>query len=532
MRTSRRWLVVAALLLVPVLATAAGNADHLGDIDFPNSGAPEAQDAFLRGVGALHNFWFEEAAKSFRKAQEIDPDFALAYWGEAMSHNHPLWAEQDIAAARQVLRRLGKTRQERIDKAGTEREKMYMEAVEILYGEGDKLERDIAYEKAMARIQEKYPEDREAAAFHALAILGTVRPGDKGFGRQVKAGAIALDLFDKYPEHPGAAHFVIHSFDDPEHAPLALPAAEKYADIAPESSHALHMPSHIFVQHGMWDRVAQSNLEAFEASSNWVERENLSIAKKDYHALEWRAYANLQRGVWSEVKDAIQTVADAARETDAQRLYWYETIMTARYILETGRGGDIPLPEGVSDNGRGYNANGEMLLALGLIAAEEGNVEKASEAARRLEDLADAQDSEYRAANYRIMQHEVLGATAMAKGKTEAALDHLKTASELEEQQDPPSGPASPIKPSHELYGELLAKAGQHEQAIEQFRTSLKRTPNRTASLLGLARSAKAVGDMETAGDAYRTLQGFLKDADRDVPFLAEVNGYQEVTEN
>ena len=532
MKKSVRWLIVAAMALAPVVATAASSSDHLGDINFPNSGAAAAQDAFLRGVGALHNFWFEEAGVSFKNAQEIDPSFALAYWGEAMSYNHPLWAEQDIAAAREVLKRLGATRKERIDKAGTEREKMYMEAIETLYGDGDKLDRDIAYSKAMERIYDRYPDDREGAAFYALSILGTVRPGDKGFYRQVKAGTIALDLFEKYPNHPGAAHYVIHSFDDPEHAPLALKAANRYADIAPESSHALHMPSHIFVQHGMWDRVAQSNLKAFDASVAWVERSNLSIAKEDFHALEWRAYANLQRGVWGEVKDAIQTVADAAQKTDAARLYWYETIMSARYIMETGKGADRPLPEGVSDNGRGYNANGEMLLALGLHAAWNGDVAKSSEAAKRLAALADAQDNAYRANNYRIMQHEVQGAVAMAQGKTDEALSQLKTASELEETQDPPSGPASPIKPSHELYGEMLAKAGQHEKAMEQFRIALQRTPNRTDSLLGLARSASAIGDMETASQSYQTLQRFLKDADSDVPFLSEVRGFQAVTEN
>ena len=314
---NRRWMFVAALAVIPALAGAAQQpSTDIGDINFPNSGAPEAQASFLRGVAALHNFWFDEAADEFKNAQETDPSFAMAYWGEAMSYNHPLWAQQDIAAARQVMRRFGKTRKDRIEKVPTEREKMYWAALETLYGEGDKLVRDIAYEKAMGNIQEAHPDDVEAATFHALSILGTVRRGDTGFFRQVRAGTIALDLFARYPNHPGAAHFVIHSFDDPEHAPLALAAAEKYALIAPAASHALHMPTHIFVQHGMWDRVAQSNERAFAASDAWAQKKHLSASKKDWHSLEWGAYANAQRGVWSEIGGAIELVR---REGDEGR---------------------------------------------------------------------------------------------------------------------------------------------------------------------------------------------------------------------
>ena len=384
-----RWLVVAALALCMTGLAGAQPSTDLGDIHFPNSGSEEAQASFLRGIAALHNFWFDEAADEFKNAQEIDSDFAMAYWGEAMSHNHPLWAEQDIAAAREIMQRLGKNRKERMDRVPTEREKMYWEALEILYGSGDKLDRDKAYEQAMGKIHEKYPEDREAATFHALSILGTVRRGDPGFFRQMRAGAIALDLFAQYPDHPGAAHFVIHSFDDPEHAPLALPAAEQYAKIAPESSHALHMPTHIFVQHGMWDRVAESNARAFDASAKWVEKKNLSIAKKDYHSLEWRAYANAQRGMWNEIKKSIDVVEAAADETNDNRLKWYAQLMTARYLLVMGKDDGRELPEAVPGGGRYGNANADMLLALGLGAGKAKNADRTDEAAKRMAKLVE-----------------------------------------------------------------------------------------------------------------------------------------------
>lgn len=523
--------VLPLVLLVSGVGYATESKSNLGAIDFPNSGSQQAQEAFIRGVAALHSFWFEEATEAFQNAQEIDPSFALAYWGEAMSYNHPLWAEQDIAAARAVLRRLGPTRKARIEKAKTDREKLYMEAVETLYGDGDKLTRDVAYSRVMERLHERYPEDVEGAAFYALSILGTVRPGDKGFARQVKAGAIALDIFQKHPNHPGAAHYVIHSFDDPEHAPLALAAAERYAQIAPEAHHALHMPSHIFLQHGMWDRVAQSNTESYQASVKWVESKHLSIEKRDYHSLQWRAYANLQRGVYQDSLDAIQIVADAAKQTQSARLERIRSSMQAAHMIETGRYEDLPLPDKDFDTSR-YNSSANMILALGMGAAKAGNAEKVQKAAELMQKLREDATDEYSSRNYSIMEHELKGLAAMTRGETDAALAHLADATKVEETQDPPSGPVYPLKPSHELYGELLARAGRDEEAIAQFNTSLSRTPNRTASLLGLARSAAKVGDMETATKSYQTLQKFLVDAEPDVAFLAEVRGFHPASED
>ncbi|HXV61881.1 MAG TPA: hypothetical protein VEK15_14385 [Vicinamibacteria bacterium] len=523
-----------SVLLLATPAIAAESGSNLGAIDFPNSGAAEAQDAFLRGVAALHSFWYEEAAEAFQNAQEIDPAFALAYWGEAMTYNHPLWSEQDIASARSVLRRLGETRTERMDKAPTERERLYLEAVEELYGEGDKLDRDRAYEKAMARLHQKFPEDTEAAAFHALSLLGLVRPGEHGFFRQMKAGAIVLDIFQKHPDHPGAAHYVIHSFDDPEHAPLALPAADRYAEIAPEAHHALHMPSHIFVQHGMWDRVAQSNLESYNASAKWVESKGLSIEKRDYHSLQWRAYANLQRGVWDDVLDAVKIVEDAAKQTQSTRLERIRSSMEATYLIETGRFGSVALPEGDDDTSR-YSSTANMILAAGMGAAQAKDAERTAEAATRMAKLraeAEGRSDDYAAKNYAIMEHELSGLAAMVRGDTDAALSHLAKAASIEEEQDPPSGPAYPLKPSHELYGELLAKAGRHQDAVREFQTSLQRMPNRTASLLGLARSSTQLKDQETATRCYEMLETFLRDADPDVPFLEEVRGFQATTED
>ncbi len=430
---------LCAWLLASGAGLASESGSDLGSIDFPNSGSPKAQQAFLRGVAALHSFWFEEATEAFQNAQEIDPSFALAYWGEAMSYNHPLWAEQDIASARAVLQRLGATRKERMEKTPTERERMYMAAVEELYGEGDKLTRDIAYEKAMEKLQASFPDDIEARAFYALSILGTVRPGDKGFSRQVKAGAIALDIFETHPNHPGAAHYVIHSFDDPEHAPLALPAAERYAQIAPEAHHALHMPSHIFLQEGMWDRVAQSNTASYDASVKWVERKGLSIEKRDYHSLQWLAYANLQRGVWRDSREAIAIVDQAAKETQSARLERIRASMEATQMIETGRYENLPLPEGDLDTGR-YNSSANTILAIGMGAAQSGDAAKTEKAAALVAKLREGTKDQYAANSYSIMEHELLGLAAMARGETDAALSHLSEATKIEETLESPVG--------------------------------------------------------------------------------------------
>jgi hypothetical protein len=217
----------------------------LGTVAFPIAGSPQVQAHFLRGIAALHSFWYPVALDEFCAATRIDPDFIMGYWGEAMAYNHPLWGDpQDTEAARQVL-----THIHDMSKL-TPRERTYVHAVRDLYGPGEKPARDQAYAAAMERLYQDYPDDLEAASFYALALLGTVvRPDDPTALRtRMRAAAIALEVYYKAPNHPCAAHYILHAFDDPDHAMLALPAARHYADIAPAAPHALHMPSHIFLQ--------------------------------------------------------------------------------------------------------------------------------------------------------------------------------------------------------------------------------------------------------------------------------------------
>jgi len=249
----KRILLACAIAAVALPLTVLGQAPatELGTINFPSSAKPAAQPAFLTGVKALFNFEFDIAYDAFQQTEKADPDFALGYWGEAMSFNHPLWAQQDLASARKVMERLAPTAAWRSAKAPAGKERMLVESLDVLFGAGDKLSRDVAYADSMRKIHEKYPADDEITTFYALALLGTARPGDKSIRNAMQAAALAQDVFARNPNHPGAAHFIIHSFDDPDHAILALKAARAYSKIAPSAAHALHMPSHIFVQLGM-----------------------------------------------------------------------------------------------------------------------------------------------------------------------------------------------------------------------------------------------------------------------------------------
>ena len=234
--TSFRSLATAAAgLSVVLMSVFPAVSQELGTIAFPTSGAAAAQEAFLTGVKALHSFQFDEAAVAFQQAQKVDASFAMAYWGEAMSHNHALWAQQDVEAAKRILDRLDPTHEGRVAKAKLPKEKAFLEAMQILYfSPGDKLARDTAYSEAMASMAAQWPDDHEIAVFYSLSLLGTVRPGDTGFRRQALAASIAQRVFQENAKHPGAAHFIIHSFDDPDHAPLGL-TPPAYATIAPSA---------------------------------------------------------------------------------------------------------------------------------------------------------------------------------------------------------------------------------------------------------------------------------------------------------
>jgi tetratricopeptide (TPR) repeat protein len=523
MSPTRYSVALLLALFFVVWQAARPSTQEFGTISFPTSGTAAAQPAFLIGVKALHNFQFDEAAEAFRKAQQADAAFAMAYWGEAMSFNHPLWAQQDVDAARKVLDRLDPTPTGRVAKARQPKEKAYLEALHTLYfSPGDKLARDQAYSQAMARMHGQWPDDHEIAVFYALSLLGTVRPGDTGFRRQALAASIAEAVFRQNPNHPGAAHFVIHSFDDPDHAPLGLTAARAYAKIAPSAAHALHMPSHIFVQLGMWQDVRLSNIDAYKAAVDLNTRMKLPEGREDFHTLGWLAYANVMLGQLDDARKNIEQARLASERNAGSRGIRDGYLgMRARYISDSGQWEKLTLAAPATAPA-GEHAN---MPGMPGMAAADGSVTWtyiAGVSAAKLGDMttADAAEAQLKAARERVpggpgayaakphvIREKELGAIVRwHRGQKDEALALAKEAAEVEQTMSAPSGPPDPIKPAFELYGELLLDAGRHREAIQAFEQALLRTPKRTPSLLGLARAAAAAGDVTTARQKYQEL--------------------------
>jgi tetratricopeptide (TPR) repeat protein len=493
------------------LATLA-RAQQLGTITFPTSGASAAQSAFLEGVKDLHSFQFEEAAVAFQKAEQLDPNFAMAYWGEAMTHNHPLWAEVDVPAAQKALEKLAPTLEARVAKAKTEKEKAYLDAVnQLFYGSDDKLARDNAYSQAMAKMYERWPDDPEVDVLYALSLLGAVRPGDQGFRRQALAAAICLKVFQENPNHPGAAHFIIHAFDDPDHAILALPAARAYAKIAPSAAHALHMPSHIFLRLGMWPDVIKSNVAAYQSSIALIQRLHLPEGREDFHTLSWLQYAHLMSGNFDQAKKDLD-LAKAAddRNPSSRPVHQGYLGMRARYILETGQWEKIPVqaaeaapapgtPMYGMDMARGAD-NGTWTFIAGLSAIRMSDLATADQAIAQLRALGDkAGTNSYAARPFAIMEKELTAEANLARGQKDDAVRIAKEAADSDRTLAPPSGPPEPIKPGLELYGDVLLATGHAKEAGAIYEEQLLRTPNRTPALRALARAKSAQISMATA---------------------------------
>jgi hypothetical protein len=324
----RFYCFAVALLLVGLLplstqgqSAAPGGDLDLGSIDFPTSASGEAQTEFLTGVLALHSFWYPEARDHFQRAQELNPQFAMAYWGEAMTRDHPLWDQHDNAAGRAVLAQMDSV-QEDSGLTWSDRERGYVDAVRTLYtGDGDIEARRTAYAEAMQQLAEQYSDDDEAAIFSALAQM-SVEDFDLDDAEDVVPVAASLEtLYQRHERHPGVLHYLIHVYDSETFAPLGLRPARTYAEVAPASSHALHMPSHIFRQLGQWERVVASNQDAYQASVDWQQRTNRPLHMRDYHSYGWLmdAYLALDRfndacGLIQDLESIIATAEERGED--------------------------------------------------------------------------------------------------------------------------------------------------------------------------------------------------------------------------
>ena len=455
--------------------------EGLGSLSFPNSGNKAAQEPFVRGVLLLHSFEFEPAAEAFIEAQEADPGFALAYWGEAMTYNHALWREKDTKAAKEALAKLASNPKERRARAATEREAIYLDAVEALYANGSKEKQDLAYRDAMQQLHETYSDDHEARAFYSLAILGS-RNGSRDFATYMKAAAVAQPVFDANPNHPGAAHYIIHSFDDPVHAPLGLPAAKAYADIAPNASHAQHMTTHIFVALGMWPEVISGNIRARNTQDGQLaargRRPNLCG-----HYSSWLHYGHLMRGETADAEALMDSCHGRMDEDPDRSERDYFLSMRAHHILNTE---DWDLGSRWTYSPRGDEERLSYEFANAFAALREGNAKRA----RRLGAGAAKPKSPYSA----LHLDELRGLVEIADGKSEAGISTLRAAAEAEDALPFAFGPPRVFKPTFELLGEELLRLGRSSESEAAYRRANERNPGRTLSVRGLeyARAAQS----------------------------------------
>ncbi len=531
----------------PAVAAAGRTApspqvENLGLIHFPNSGSAAAQEPFLRGALLLHSFEDEDAAAAFREAQAADPGFALAYWGEAMTHHHPLWQEEDVAAARAILARLAPTPEARQARARTSSERGLLTAVEILYGEGPRPRQRQAYADALGLLSRRHPEDLEIASFHALAILGTTF-GVRDIPTYMRAAAVAEEVYAKNPRHPGALHYLIHAYDDPVHAPLGLRQARVYGSIAPAAAHALHMPSHIHFALGMWDESAAANEASSAAADARRARLNLGVDARGYHSLQWLAYTYLQQGRAAEARALLQQMAKDTEATGSRRARYHLAVMKAAHVVATGDGtagaehplevetGDLVLTasaadhlvEGLAALGRDDLDGARARLALmreqyGRVSASDAEAVHAG-CAPAASPYASTDPPGRQAA--RIMAEELAAMILLAEGRTDAALAGLREAADLEDGLGFDFGPPLVVKPAHELLGEVLLDLGRADEALESFGAALARAPRRSIALLGQARAAAGTGDAALAREIYLDLGSTLHRADGGSP-LAE----------
>jgi tetratricopeptide (TPR) repeat protein len=547
-------LVVGTLLSGTLIGAQTREAapmrtiEGLGTISFPASTrSAEAQTAFLRGALLLHLFEYPDAAKAFRQAQQLDPDFAMAYWGEAMTYNHGIWNQLDAEAGRTALGRLGPTPAARAAKAPTPREKAYLAAVEILYfGNGTKPVRDAHYDQAMERLAKAYPHDNNAQLFHALALMGRSE-SVRDIPAYLRAGVISEHIFRLNPQDPGAAHYWIHAMDDPAHAAGALEPAHALSKISPDAGHAQHMTSHIFMALGMWDDVTKANEVAMHVVHSHAKAEGHPLIGCG-HYTQWLEYSYYQQGRFRDARQALQACQQsiepattwanghaeqlaAMRTTPAmygQMLNESLIQMRAIAVVESGDGNGPAAHTMVDTKGMGTDA-GWNDFTDGYAAVERNDLPAAQKSLTALSTLhtASKTSSDTQTSSYLAILEDDLGGLLMIKeGKLDSGVETIRRAANSYEALAFDFGPPVPIKPPHELLGEQLLKQGKAADARTAFETALKSAPRRTQSLLGRARAESASGDTAAATATYKELVEIWHSADADLLELAEAKGF------
>ena len=510
-------LLIALGILLP--APAARAEDKLGTVTFAVSCTAPAQQEFTRGLALYHSFFFLASVKAFTAATAADPDCAMAQWGIAMAHWYPLWYPPTEAALKagtaavDAAKRLG---------GKTARERDYIAAIDQFYRGADTLDhatRAGAYERAMESVARAYPADREAAILYALALQGAANPADKTYAKQLKSAAILEPLFAAQPNHPGVAHYLIHAYDVPALAARALPAARRYAQIAPSVPHALHMPSHTYTLLGLWEDSINSN-RAAEAAAR-----DLGDAAPQFHSIDYQVYAHLQLAQDGEARRAIERLAHIKGANAAlNQLHYAVSAGPARWVVERKQWAEAAALEPLAGPFPYTQAITHFARALG--AARLGDVTAARRDLDRIEALRDQMKVPYWATQIDIQRRAAAGWIALAEKRTDEAVRLMRSAADLEGSTD--KNPVTPgaIVPARELLGDLLLEVSEPAQALREFEASLKNEPNRYHGLAGAARAAARSGDADKAREYYRRLVSLTERADVERPEMREAKAF------
>lgn len=479
---------------------------NLGKVEFEVTGSKEASPYFQEGLLLLHSFEFSDAADKFVEAQKIDSNFVMAYWGEAMSYNHPLWRERYTEEGMAALNKLAASKEERLAKAKTPLERDLLQAVEILYGEGEKKELDVAYKDHMEKLHSVYPDHHEVSAFYALSLLGAAKNG-RDVESYEKGAKIAQSIIDENPKHPGALHYLIHSYDDPDHAALALEAANSYSKIAPDAEHALHMPSHIYVALGMWDDVISSNIASYGASVSRMEENKLDSDARGYHAFKWLMYGYLQKGNFKKAKEMVYDMRSYCEEKPSSKARSHFIMMKGAYLAESGNWNDTIANVTVDTDQLNLMVQGVQVFTQGMLAYEMKNKDELQSAISVLSDMRSEAEqkmvvgatkmcsgvSRYlqppsinEVNSVKVLELELYAMTALLNNDEKSAEKWFKEATEAEETTTYTYGPPNIVKPSFELYGEWLLKNNRKKEAAIQFEKVLERAPKRMLALEGI----------------------------------------------
>jgi tetratricopeptide (TPR) repeat protein len=505
--------LAAAAILLSSLSFADGGHDHkqmpgekLGTVNFPISCGAESQKAFNRAMAMQHSFWFEKAYETFGALAQKDPECAIAHWGMAMSQYHPLWAPPN---AQEFKAGAAAVEKAKAAKKVTERERRYVDAIASFYADADKLDhrtRAMNYKNAMERLHQADPKDDEGTILYALALDSIADPKDKSYVYQKQCGETLQPLFDRMPNHPGLAHYLIHCYDNPALAPMGLKAARAYAKIAPTVPHAQHMPSHIFTRLGLWDEAIASNTGAAAAGRNF--ERNMKMTKmwrETAHALDYKHYALMQQGRISEAQKIVETFRqETPDDLNASQWSYAASNSFSRHAIETGdwKAAVALTPQTTHHR----DADATIFLARAIGNARMGNATAARSDVENLQEIEGALTDPYWKGQVEIKRMEAQAWLAFAEGKHDEALSLAYGAADKEDATD--KNPVTPgaLEPAHEVIGDLLMAMKRPQDAGKEYEASLKTAPNRFHALHGAAMAYEQAGERENARKFYSEL--------------------------